>query len=40
MMDDKLSESMRDMQEFQENFMEQGRNTASMFQDFIKKSSE
>ncbi len=40
MMDDKFSEYMRNMQKVQENWMEQVRNTASMFQDFMKKSSE
>ena len=39
-MDDKFSEYMRNMQKIQENWMEQVRNTASMFQDFMKKSSE
>ena len=39
-MDDKFSEYMRNMQKVQENWMEQVRNTASMFQDFMKKSSE
>ncbi len=40
MMDDKFSEYMRNMQKVQENWMEQVKNTASMFQDFMKKSSE
>ena len=39
-MDDKFSEYMRNMQKIQENWMEQVRNTASMFQDFMKKGSE
>jgi len=40
MMDDKFSEYMKNMQKVQENWMEQVRNTASMFQDFMKKGSE
>ncbi len=40
MMDDKFSEYMRNMQKVQESWMEQVKNTASMFQDFMKKSSE
>lgn len=40
MMDDKFSEYMRNMQKVQENWMEQVRNTASMFQELMKKSSE
>jgi hypothetical protein len=39
MMDDKFSEYMRNMQKVQESWMEQIQNTASMFQDFMKKSS-
>ena len=40
MIDDKFSEYMRNMQKVQENWMEQVSHTASMFQDFMKKSSE
>lgn len=39
MMDDKFSEYMRNMQKVQENWMEQVKNTASLFQEFMKKSS-
>lgn len=38
-MDDKFSEYMRNMQKIQENWMDQVKNTASLFQDFMKKSS-
>ena len=40
MMDNKFSEYMMNMQKVQENWMEQVKNTASLFQDFMKKSSE
>jgi hypothetical protein len=39
MMEDKFSEYMKNMQKVQESWMEQVRNTASMFQDFMKKQS-
>ena len=37
--EDKFSEYMRNMQKVQESWMEQVTNTASMFQDFMKKGS-
>ena len=40
MMDDKFSEYMMNMQRVQESWMEQVKNTASMFQELMKKSSE
>ncbi|HVY55531.1 MAG TPA: hypothetical protein VHC46_07220 [Thermodesulfobacteriota bacterium] len=40
MIDDKFSEYMKNMQKVQDNWLEQVRNTASMFQDFMKKSTE
>jgi len=37
--DDKFSEYVRNMQKVQESWIEQLRNTASMFQNFMKKGS-
>lgn len=39
MAEDKFSEYMRNMQKIQDSWMEQLKNTASMFQDFMKKGS-
>jgi len=38
MMEEKFSEYMNNMQKVQENWMEQVRNTASIFQEFMKKN--
>jgi hypothetical protein len=39
MAEDKFSEYMRNMQKIQDSWMEQLKNTASMFQEFMKKGS-
>ncbi|MFI5324051.1 MAG: hypothetical protein ACHQ6U_11125 [Thermodesulfobacteriota bacterium] len=40
MMEDKFSEYMKNMQKIQESWMEQVRNTASLFQEFMKKTRD